>query len=66
MSKMKCKRKSSWLKFTCENNVQKLISILSVMQQILDIDNDNFIIDLSSVVKENYKEKKRKRRKKNC
>ena len=65
-------RKNKWrrssLKFYCENhdfeepNVQKLISILSVMQQILDIDNDDFIIDLSSVVKD--KEKKRRRRKK--
>ena len=54
-------------KFSCENhdfeepNVQKLISILSVMQQILDIDNDDFIIDLSSIVKDQYKEKKKKR-----
>ena len=62
-------------KFSCENhdfeepNVQKLISILSVMQQILDIDNDDFIIDLSSIVKDQYKEKKRRRKKKkttNC
>ena len=35
------------------------------MQQILDIDNDDFIIDLSSIVKDQYKEKKRRRRKKN-
>ena len=64
-------RKNKWrrnsLKFYCENhdfeepNVQKLISILSVMQQILDIDNDDFIIDLSSIVKDQYKEKKKKR-----
>ena len=45
------------MKFSCQNNEQKLISILRVMQQILDDDNDDFIIDLSSVKREEEEKK---------
>lgn len=65
-SKCNVKGKVVDWKFSCEShdfqepNFQKLILMLTTLQQLMKINNDNFILDLSTKIKNQYKQKKNK------
>jgi len=65
-SKCNVKGKVVDWKFSCEShdfqepNFQKLILMLTTLQQLMKINNDDFILDLSTKIKNQYKQKKNK------